>query len=100
MVVTWRPCAITTGMTPVRTAAPSRCMVQAAAHADAAAELASGQAQMLAHDPQERNLLGPIEFGRRAVDQEFHRHSTDSVMLRLATNHPLWNMGPRLHGDD
>src|SRR5262245_60964048 len=29
MVVTCRPCAIITGMTQVRTAAPSRCMVQA-----------------------------------------------------------------------
>src|SRR6266446_5172275 len=29
MVVTWRPCAIMTGMTQVRIAAPSICMVQA-----------------------------------------------------------------------
>jgi hypothetical protein len=35
---------------------------------DAAPELASGQAQMLANDPQQRDVLGPIELGRLSID--------------------------------
>jgi len=61
MVVTCRSCAIITGITQVRTAALSQTPMTTA-------ELASGQPQMLAHDPQERHRLGTIEFRRRAVD--------------------------------
>jgi hypothetical protein len=52
----------------------SRTCLMSAAHPDAAAELAPGQAEMFAHGPQERHLLRPIEFRRRVVDEEFHRH--------------------------
>jgi len=45
-----------------------------AAQPDAAAELASGQAEMLAHHPQQRHVLGPVELGSLAVDGKRNRH--------------------------
>src|SRR5713226_4534656 len=44
------------------------------AEADAAAELASGQAEMLANDPQQWGILRSVELGRHSIDGEFHGH--------------------------
>ena len=51
MVVTCRPCAIITGITQAAYRGAVEMHGAGAADLDAAAELASGQAQMLAHDP-------------------------------------------------
>src|SRR5712692_1715997 len=54
-----------------------------AAKPDAAAELAPGQAQMLANDPQQRDVIGAVEFGRHSVDGEFHRHVRQPFSARI-----------------
>jgi hypothetical protein len=45
-----------------------------AAGSDAAAEFAAGEAELLAHHPEQRHVVRPVEFRRLAIDEEFHRH--------------------------
>src|SRR5437763_1630414 len=57
-----------------------------AAQSDAAAELASGEAEMLAHHPQQRHVFGAVEFGRLPVDGKLHRHALTAQVRGLAWN--------------
>ena len=45
-----------------------------AARRDPAPELRAGQPEVLAHDPQERNVVGSIELAGLAIDEELHGH--------------------------
>jgi hypothetical protein len=54
---------------------------------DAAAELSSRQAEMLANDPQQRDVLGSVKFGRLSIDEEFDQHA----------GQPLWSSYCRLN---
>src|SRR6516164_10690754 len=53
------------------------------ARPNAAAELAAGQAELFAHDPEQRHIRRAIELRRLLVDRERHRHGWLELICRV-----------------